>query len=110
MNTNKVVRLKSIGARLRAAAPPPHPNAPPVHLHPQAKRAWIDVVANQPRGLPKADNAMLERAAVLVAHYRRFGMSKSLVTLMNSILTELQLSPMARARVRDRVEASERRP
>jgi hypothetical protein len=51
---------------------------------------------------------MIERAAVLVANFREFGMNKALVTLMNSILTELHLSPLARARVRDRAVARQR--
>ena len=106
MNTMKVVPLRAVAARPRAAARPSHRHVPPGHLHPAAKRAWIDIVASR-SGLPEVDSAMMERAAVLVAHFRDFGMNKSLVTLMNSILTELHLSPLARARVRDRVVAPE---
>jgi hypothetical protein len=35
----------------------------------------------------------------MVAHFRDFASNKSLVALMNSILTELHLSPLARARL-----------
>jgi len=107
MNTTKVVPLRAIAAKPKAAAPSSHPKAPPGHLHPAAKRAWIDIVTCRP-GLPQADSAMIERAAVLVAHFRDFGMNKSLVALMNSILTELHISPLARARVRDRAVVLQR--
>ena len=108
MNTTKVVPLRVAAARPRAAVPPSHLNQrPPGHLHPAAKRAWIDIEASR-SGLPEVDSTMMERAAVLVAHFRDFGMNKSLVALMNSILTELRLSPLARARVRDRVVAPKR--
>ena len=107
MNTTKVVPLSAMAAKPKAAAPSSHPTAPPGHLHPAAKRAWIDIVASRP-ALPQADRAKIERAAVLVAHFRDFGMNRALVALMNSILTELQLSPMARARVRDRAVVLQR--
>jgi len=107
MHTTKVVPLRAVAAKPRAAAPPSHPKAPPGHLHPAAKRAWIDIVASRP-GLSQVDGAMIERAAVLVAHFRDCGMNKSLVALMNSILTELHLSPLARARVRDRAVVLQR--
>ena len=107
MHTTKVVPLRAVAAKPRAAAPPSQPKAPPGHLHPAAKRAWIDIMASRP-GLPPVDSAMLERAAVLVANFRDFGMNKALVALMNSILTELHLSPLARARVRDRAVGHQR--
>ena len=107
MSTTKVVPLRAAAARPRAAASPSHPKAPPGHLHPAAKRAWLDIVASRP-SLPEDDSAMIERAAVLVAHFRDTRMKRSLVAVMNSILMELHLSPLARARVRDGVVAPRR--
>ena len=107
MNTTKVVPIRAVAAKPRASASPPPPKTPPGHLHAAAKRAWIDIVSSRP-SLPEADSATVERAAVLVAHFRGTRMKSSLVVLMNSILTELHLSPLARARVRDRAVARQR--
>jgi hypothetical protein len=57
-------------------------------------------VAGRP-GSSDLDEITIERAAVLLAYFRDFRMNRSLVALMNSLLRDLGLSPLARARVRD---------
>jgi hypothetical protein len=103
MSAMKVIPLRPAAARPRRARvvpQPPRPKPLPRHLHSAAKRAWVDIMASRPR-LPDPDDIMIERGAVLLAHFRDVGMNRSLVALMNSILTDLGLSPLARARVRD---------
>ena len=107
MNTAKVVPIRAVAAKPSASASPSHPKTPPGHLHAAAKRAWIDIVSSRPR-IPEGDSAIIERAAVLVAHFRCTRMKRSVIVLMNSILTELDLSALARARVRDGVVAPRR--
>jgi hypothetical protein len=103
MKTIKVIPIRPGAAGPRRARVVPQssrPKSPPRRLHSAAKHAWVDIMGSRPR-LPDPDDTVLERAAVLLAHFRDVGMNRALVALMNSNLTDLGLSPLARARVRD---------
>ena len=69
MNTTKVVPLRAVAAKPRASASLSHPKTPPSRLHPATQGAWIDIVPSRP-SMPEGDSATIERAAVLVAHFR----------------------------------------
>ena len=102
MSTTRVVPLRSAAAqprRPRAIHPRPH-SKPPSHLHPAAQRAWADIVTGR-SGSSAADEVTIERAAVLLAYYREFGKSRTLVASLNALLRELGVPPLARARLRD---------
>ena len=78
MNMTRVVRLRPGAAPRKQTRAAPHRKTPPSHLHAAAKHAWADIETSRP-SLPDADGAMLERAAVLLAQFRDFGMARSLV-------------------------------
>jgi hypothetical protein len=109
MNTTKVVPLRpdvTHPSPSRAAPRPSRRKAPPSHLDSAARRAWADILAGRP-GASDPDEITIERAAVLLAYFREFAMNRSLVAAMNSLLSDIGLSPLARARVRDRPDQLE---
>ena len=74
---------------VRFPARAPVPRLAPAHLHLEARQAWLDIVELAPR--LARDSQSLERAAVLLAHYRETQrLSPSLTVEMDVLLAELR--------------------